>query len=156
MLHNRFTLSRAGLALALIAALGVGACDDPVGEDHDHAEPTTVVILLGGQEIASATVTSATGEIHVAPGTETAHLTVEYRDEDGNEVHVDDGDFYLEVDIADESIADFEQDTPGEFGGHVHGLAEGETTATFKLMHGTVGSGHADFVPAGITVHVAP
>jgi hypothetical protein len=47
------------------------------------------------------------------------------------------------VEVEDESIAEFEQDTPGEFGGHLHGLQVGSTTLTFFLMHGAVGSGHA-------------
>ena len=65
-----------------------------------------------------------------------------------------DADYYLEVDVEDESIAEFEQDTPGEFGGHLHGGAEGDTEITFSLMHGTVGSGHADFVTEPLHIHV--
>ena len=61
---------------------------------------------------------------------------------------------YLEVDVADEAVAEFEQDTPGEFGGHAHGVAVGVTTMTFKLMHGAVGSGHSDFTAAAIRVEV--
>ena len=60
----------------------------------------------------------------------------------------------VEVDVEDESIAEFEQDTPGEFGGHLHGVAVGETDVVFKLMHGAVGSGHADFVTAAVHAHV--
>jgi hypothetical protein len=58
------------------------------------------------------------------------------------------------VEIDNETIAEFEQDTPGEFGGHLHGVAAGETDAVFSLMHGTVGSGHADFVTTAVHVHV--
>ena len=78
---------------------------------------------------------------------------MQFVDHDGHAVTVGD-DFYLRVDVANESIAEFEQDTPGEFGGHLHGVAEGDTELTFSLMHGAVGSGHADFVTAPLHVHV--
>ena len=65
-----------------------------------------------------------------------------------------DEDFHLQVEVADESIAEFEQDTPGEFGGHLHGEAAGETEVVFSLMHGPVGAGHADFVTEPLGVHV--
>ena len=91
----------------------------------------------------------------MAGGEETARIAVHFVDHDGDAVSLDD-DVYLEVEITDESIAEFEQDTPGEFGGYLHGKAEGETEAVFRLMHGTVGSGHADFVTAPVRVHVEP
>ena len=74
-------------------------------------------------------------------------------DHDGVQVELE-SDHYLEVDVEDESIAEFEQDTPGEFGGHLHGVAVGETDVVFKLMHGAVGSGHADFITAAVHAHV--
>ena len=74
-------------------------------------------------------------------------------DHDGVQVELE-SDHYLEVDVEDESIAEFEQDTPGEFGGHLHGVAVGETDVVFKLMHGAVGSGHADFITAAVHADV--
>lgn len=63
-------------------------------------------------------------------GEETGHITVEFLDEDGDVVELHAEDFYLEVDVDDDGIAAFEQDSPGEFGGHVHGGAEGSTMMT--------------------------
>ena len=74
-------------------------------------------------------------------------------DHDGDEVTLDD-DYYLEVEVGSASVAEFEQDTPGEFGGHLHGKGVGTTTLVFKLMHGSVGSGHADFVTTSLSVEV--
>ena len=147
--------SKLGLfALSGALVLGSAACeDDPAGPDDDHAEPVSVRLMLGGQEIAGATSAASTGEIHLHPGEETDHITVQFLDADGDVVSLDD-DFYLEVDVEDEAVAEFEQDTPGEFGGHAHGVAEGVTTMTFKLMHGVVGSGHSDFTPWPIDVEV--
>ena len=143
------------VALPLVGALALGACeDDPTGLDEDHTEPAGLTITLSGQTIATYSATTGwTGELEVEAGTETAHLDVTFLAEDGDAIALDD-DLYLEVVIDDESIAEFEQDTPGEFGGHLHGLAAGETDATFMLMHGAVGSGHEDFVTTSVHVHV--
>ena len=146
------SLGALGVAGAL--ALGAAACeDDPSGPDEDHAEPVSVRLMLGGQEIASAINASSTGHIHLHPGEVTDHITVEFVDEGGDPIIFDE-DFYLEVDVGNEAIAEFDQDTPGEFGGHAHGGVEGETTMTFKLMHGAVGTGHPDFTAWPIDVDV--
>ena len=135
-------------------ALGAAACeDDPTGIEEGHGDPASVRLMLGGQEIASATNAAATGEIHLHPGEETDHIRVQFLDDDGDPITFDD-DFYLQVEVGDETIAEFEQDNPGEFGGHAHGLVEGETTMEFWLMHGAVGGGHPDFRSWGIPVEV--
>lgn len=142
--------------LALAGAATLAACEDDPMEPEEHGEPAAVRLMLNGAEIARAAGTNvgtSTGHIHVHPGEETAHITVEFLDED-EDVITFDSDFYLEVAVTDESIAEFEQDTPGEFGGHAHGVAEGETTMVFRLMHGAVGSGHSDFDSAPIEVEV--
>ena len=144
------------LAMALIVPLALTACGDATGVEEDHEEEVEVVqIWLSGAMIASydGDTGSWTGELEVDVGTETAHMDVRFVDHDGDEVPPD-SDMYLKVDVEDESIAEFEQDTPGEFGGHLHGVLEGETDVVFKLMHGTVGSGHADFVTTAVHAHV--
>lgn len=147
-------IPRASFVLASVVAVWAAACsDDPVGPD-EHAEPVEVRLTLGGVEIASATQSTATGAIDLEAGQETGHITVEYLDQDGDVIDLHGEEFYLEVDVLDESVAEFEQDTPGEFGGHAHGIAEGETLLTFKLMHGSVGTGHPDFTPKEITLRV--
>jgi len=152
------TWSYRNSSLAVLAALALvlGACSDSMTEAEDeHAEPEGVELVLGGQVIASydGDTQTWTGELEVDEGEETAHITVRFVDHDGDPIPIDD-DLYLEVDIEDTSIAEFEQDTPGEFGGHLHGHMAGETDVTFKLMHGAVGSGHADFVTQPVHAHV--
>lgn len=144
------------LTLAVAGAVGLGACsDDPVGLDDHEDEVEGVELVLNGAVIASFDGDSRTwtGELEVDEGEETAHITVRFIDHDGNAIALDD-DMYLEVDIEDETIAEFEQDTPGDFGGHLHGVLAGETDAVFKLMHGAVGSGHEDFETTAVHVHV--
>lgn len=150
--------SRPKLPFALLTAgiLALSACESATEPDDYHADEVEgVVLVLSGQTIATydGDAGSWTGELEVEPGEETAHIDVRFVDHDGDEVQLD-ADFYLEVDVEDESIAEFEQDTPGEFGGHLHGGAEGDTDITFSLMHGTVGSGHADFVTGPLHIHV--
>ena len=140
--------------MAALLAITMAACSDPV-EPPMHAEPAGAELVMGGAVIASynGATRTWTGELEVEVGEETPHITVRFVDADGDALTFDD-DFYLEVDIEDTSIADFEQDTPGEFGGHLHGEMEGETDVTFKLMHGQVGSGHSDFTTAPVHAHV--
>ena len=152
---KKLTSSRPAAAVAMFFAMVLAACSDSPMEPDDHAEPEGVEIVMNGNVIASydGDTQTWTGELEVDEGEETPHMTVRFVDHDGNPIPLD-GDFYLEVDVEDESIAEFEQDTPGEFGGHLHGNMEGETDVTFKLMHGTVGQGHADFVTQPVHAHV--
>lgn len=144
------------LTLAIAGAVGLGACsDDPVGLDGHEEEAEGVELVLNGAVIASFDGDSRTwtGVLEVNEGEETAHITVRFIDHDGVAIVLDD-EMYLEVDIEDETIAEFEQDTPGEFGGGLRGVLAGETDAVFKLMHGAVGSGHADFETTAVHVLV--
>ncbi len=152
MRHSRLTLPFALLSAGILA---LSACDG-VEPEEDHADEVEgVILVLNGQTIASYDGQDGewTRELEVEPGEETAHITVQFVDHDMETVELGD-DFYLDVDVEDESIAEFEQDTPGEFGGHLHGQAEGDTEITFSLMHGSVGSGHADFVTKPLHIHV--
>ena len=150
------------LPLALLTAgiLVFSACGDSATEadepEEDHGEEVEgVTLTLSGQTVASYDGHDGawTGELEVEPGEETARISVQFVDDDGRAVRLD-SDLYLQVDVANESVAEFEQDTPGEFGGHLHGGMEGDTEITFSLMHGAVGSGHADFVTAPLHVRV--
>lgn len=150
---------RAGpLLLTAVLALGAAACGDSTGpdDDHDddHGEPAAVRLILGGQEIARADLETSTGEIHVHPGEETGPITVEFLDDDEDVLDPDPEEFYLEVEVDDDAVAGFEQESPGAFVGHVDGHEAGRTVMRFKLMHGTVGAGHEDWVSADVDVHV--
>ena len=157
----RHFMPKLPLAMLTAGLLVVAACSDSATEpddhdDDDHAEEVEGVILtLSGQTVAAydGDAGTWTGELEVEPDEETAHISVQFVNHAGSAVSLDD-DYYLKVDVEDESVAEFEQDTPGEFGGHLHGVGEGDTELTFSLMHGAVGSGHADFVTAPLHVHV--
>lgn len=145
----------AGSILALTAMLGLAACDDdPVGNDEEHHEPVGMVISSGGVDLVTVNGATVTGSLSVASGQETAHLDVEFLDEDGDRFQPEDADEWLRVTIANPAVADWEQDEPGEFGGHLHGESAGTTTAVFDLMHGAVNStsAHPDYTSPGIPV----
>ncbi len=156
MIRNTRPWLLRGAAAAMAALLLLAGCESSTEpDDHEHAEPEGVELVMGGQVIASydGDTQRWTGELEVDVGEETPHISVRFVDHDGDPIPLDD-ELYLEVDVEDESIAEFEQDTPGEFGGHLHGHMEGETDVTFMLMHGAVGSGHADFVTQPVHAHV--
>lgn len=144
-----------GLSLAVLGALTLAGCEDSPTEPEEHGDAASLRLVMNGATIASFswTTNTWTGEMEVEVGEETPHIDVEFLDEDGDVIDFD-SDLYLEVDVEDEAIAEFEQDTPGEFGGHLHGEAEGETDVTFMLMHGAVGSGHVDLETTAVHAHV--
>jgi len=143
------------IAVLAAFALVLAACESSTEPEEEHYEPEGLELVMGGQVIASydGHTQSWTGELEVDEGEETPHITARFVDHAGDPIPLGD-DTYLEVNIEDESIAEFEQDTPGEFGGHLHGHMAGETDVTFMLMHGAVGSGHADFVTTPVHAHV--
>lgn len=153
MRHSRLKLPFALLSAGILA---LSACESATEPEEDHADEVEgVILMLGGETIASYDHHDGewTGELEVEPDEETDHITVRFVNHDMEPVQLDE-DFYLEVEVEDESIAEFEQDTPGEFGGHLHGVAEGDTDIVFRLMHGAVGSGHPDFATEPLHIHV--
>ena len=148
-----------GLSL-IVGSLLLSACGDsttgPEPEPVDHAENVVgVQLVLSARTVATYDGPSGTwnDEFEVEVGEFTAHIDVRFVDANGVAVELGD-DFYLEVESEDERIATIFQDDPGGFGIHIEGIAEGETELEFRLMHGAVGTGHPDFITAGLDVHV--
>ena len=148
-----------GSSLAL-GSLLLSACGDsttePEPEPVDHAENVVgVQLVLSARTVATYDGPSGTwsDEFEVEVGEFTAHIDVRFVDANGVAVELGD-DFYLEVESEDERIATIFQDDPGGFGIHIEGIAEGETELEFRLMHGALGTGHPDFITAGLEVHV--
>ncbi len=141
------SIRNGAFVLATAGAVALGACsDDPVGLD-DHEEAEGVELVLNGEVVATYEEGVWTGELEVVEGEETALITVRFIDHDGEAI-VPDDDSYLEVEIGDETVAEFVQATPGEFSGRLQGVAAGDTYAVVRLMHGAVGTGHPDFETA--------
>ncbi len=154
MLHTRPNLP---LALLTAGVLALSACESATEpEEEEHGEEVEgVILVMSGRTVASydGELGAWTGRLEGVVGEESPHINVNFVDHEGNEIELDD-DFHLQVEVEDPSFAEFEQDTPGEFGGHLHGEKAGETRVVFSLMHGPVGAGHADFVTEPLDVHV--
>lgn len=153
------------LVLAVLFAVGLTACgDNPVDDDdHDeHAEAHGLEVQLGDAVVYRVLehVVSCDVEpcgITVAAGSETAVMTVEFLDEDGDHIHDEDldEDFSLDFEIADGSVATVEQE--GDWSFRIGGESVGETEFVLKLIHLEQ---HEDFTspplgePGAITIRV--
>ena len=156
-----FRIPRLGLSL-VIGSLLLSACGDsdsataPEEPDEYHAENVEgVQLVLSARTIGTYDGPSGTwnNSFEIDEGELSGHIDVRFVDANGTAVPLGD-DFYLDVVPEDPSIATFIQDDPGGFGIHIQGVAAGEAGLVFRLMHGAVGSGHADFVTEPFEVHV--
>jgi hypothetical protein len=137
--------------LPLLGALTFVGCDDDPILEEDHSAPAVVEISLGDVVVARAFAGSSTGFVGAQLDQETAVLTFTFLDDESALV-VPGDDEYLEVIISDEGVATFEPTAPGGFEGRFRGRAIGETTAEIRFMHGSLGSGHADFVSHPVNI----
>lgn len=143
------------IALIASSAFALGACgDDPVGAEEEHSDPVGLVITLGGVDLVTVNGSTVTGTLSVAAGQETAHLDLEFLDDNGDRFTPEDADEWLRVTIADPATATWDQDEPGEFGGHLQGQSAGATVVKFDIMHGALNSAtaHADYTSPDIPV----
>lgn len=142
-------LSIALLATSFAITMLLAGCDNPAGEDdhEDHADPEGLQLVMNGDVIWSYIDREASDDhIDLEEGQETERITVEWLDEDGDEIHGEDleDEYGLGWEIANEEIVSVEQhDEDGLWSFHLHGETAGETTMQLRLMHG--GDDHADF-----------
>lgn len=153
LLKNTFLYA----SLLLFLSTGILACgDNPVdsGEDDDddqeeHSEAHGLRLILDGVEVyrvleGQVSCQQEPCRIDVMEGDETALITVEFLDDDGQEIHEEDleEDYSLGVEIADPDVADFEQgEDEGLWTLRIVGRLAGETRMKVELLH----AGHADF-----------
>jgi len=138
-----------------IAALALGACDNPVTPGAPHEEPAGVAVFMGGTEIARAIDGEVTGALpEVAEGAQSGLLTIVLLDEHGDGLDLSgEDDVYLRVTIEDPAVAEWQG---SGYSGFIAGVVEGTTTLTFELMHGEPPGGHADFTSMPLDVVVTP
>src|SRR5690606_34397948 len=136
----------------LIGALA--ACDNPVKPSH-HDDPATVIVLNGTIELARADVQGFTGEIIVAPGTQSPLLTVVFLDEEGLVIEPD-GEHVLRGTVEDADVATWVPVSVGAFTGRVQGGAQaGQSMLTLEWIHGSVNAGHVE-AEFSVRVTVSP
>lgn len=147
---TRKLMSRAALVLA--ATLALGACDDDSTgpDDHDHDEAAGLVVL-GANDAVVVSVNAArqvTGSLTVAAGAD-QELEVWFVAEDGDRFQPDGDEHTLDITVANEAVADLHA-----HGDHLHleGLAAGNTTVVFSILHGN----HSDYDSPAIPITVTP
>ncbi|MGM0547570.1 MAG: hypothetical protein ACQEST_12720 [Bacteroidota bacterium] len=147
------TFSTKFTAFLFASAILIAGCSNPASDDDDHeehSEPDRIEFSDEDGFIASYTYSTDTTEGHfdVPEEGESQKITVEFRDEDGNEIHSEDLDdeYSLAWEIANTDHAEVEQhDEDGRWSFHIVGKAAGETTVQFMLLHGD----HPDFETPG-------
>lgn len=152
------------LVVTLIAG-ALAACDSNPIEDNDDHEHTLsdiyrLELIMNGEEIVviegADLADGYDNEIHVLEGEETPLISLEAFDEDGDEIHLDDLDdeYFLMAEIADETVAEFEQhEEDGRWAFHIHGESQGTTTLELELMHNP-DNPHSDYTTPEIPVEV--
>lgn len=137
-----FTISILFSAVILLAG-----CDNPASNDDDHdghSDPHGVRFIMNDEVLLTYMEGDATGQFEVGKDRETAIITAEFLDEDGDEIHGEDLDdeFTLGWEIGNTDLVGIAQhEDDGRWDFRVVGKLAGETTVQFKLMHGE----HADF-----------
>lgn len=148
------------LTIIFATAVLIAGCDNPAGDDHEeHADPAGLQLVMNGEVLLTYMNNEVSGQLNLVEGVETDLITVEWLDENGEEIHGEDLDeaYSLDWEIEDENIAQVERhNEDGRWSFHMHGESAGVTKIQLMLLHGD----HADLsTPAvnqddAITVNV--
>lgn len=142
---------RAAAALTLALLLPLGCESSPLQTDDDHPEVNGLTIVRNGEILVRVTgATSPQGAITVAAG-DSLGVAVVVFDFDERTVLLD-ADEYIEIDVADESIASFRHSSPRSSSGTFRGHTAGQTTFEVILRHGS--PPHTDFLSGAIPLIV--
>ncbi|MFH5883410.1 hypothetical protein ACG2F4_03790 [Halalkalibaculum sp. DA3122] len=147
--------TRSLFTLLFSFALLITACDNPASSDgdsdhDDHSEPYGLELIMNGETVIEYFNGQVTGDLHINEGEETALITVEFLNEEGEHIHDDDLDeeYSLGWNIENENILAIEQhDEDGRWSFHMHGKSAGASKVQFQLLHGD----HADFETPAVT-----
>lgn len=155
MYRNRLAALRPWTLLALaLALLAAGCIDSALDPFRDRSTPSGLLITEGGSTVVRVDKDQrVSGKLTVAAGKRSGTLEVTFLDQDGHRI-VPAGDEYLEVTIAYDDVAAFEQSVPGGFSGRLAGKAAGKTIAVFKLKHGKVGDPFVNWNSPAIEITV--
>ena len=161
MFFKSFSTPLSRLSVLLLAVFIFNACDTTSSntDDHDHEEhsdPFGLKIMHDGQELARQFdgEVSYAGEhnaIEVEAGVTYGPLQIMLLAEDGDEFLPDDADYFLRINIADESVVHTHDVDAPNFSFDLHGEGEGQTTASFDVMH----IDHSDFESLDFAIEVS-
>lgn len=140
------------IVLLVTATALTAGCDNPVEDDNDdHAEVAGFILMLNGEEVVHGDEVPITDTLFIALD-DTSVIEVEFVDEDGRHVHAEDleGDFALDVESADESIAAIVGVQDWSFS--LAGRAADTTSIAVGLLH--LPGEHHDLTPRDVAVVV--
>jgi len=129
---------RALLALSFVAA--AAACENPVGAAHEQVGG--VVLRTGAQDLVTVTGLGTTGGVTLQAGQQTAEVTVQFLDEDGEPITR--SGYYLVVESSNPAVVTWQATAEGAFTGRIRAHAAGAAQLRLEYWHGRVGSGHMD------------
>jgi hypothetical protein len=141
-----------GFALALVSASVLAGCSNPVG-DGSHIQPETFAVRHNGEVLVEGSRTQVTGQFSLTLN-QVSPVTVHFYRQ-GQELTVPHG-YWLRLEATPAALLSWEPTVQGGFTGTLRGSAAGSGTVRLVLMHGSYGSGHADYTSAVATVVVAP
>ncbi len=143
------------LVIALLA-FSVISCseDDPVSEQHDHAEADGLVLKSGSDIVMRIDEgefdTNYLSKISLKEGEAMSDLEVFFLDHDGDEFQTDDEDKSLGWIIDDETILQLTPKTDNKWMFDLEALKEGTTDLEIRILH----NDHPDFKSPKIPVEV--
>ena len=149
-------------ALPLIALAALTACDDDSTGPENRQVPVQVRVESNGLSLATATEFSNLGtELPVAVGVRPDYeivFLVEDEQASSPLPYTPASDEYLDVTVANTTVARWEGDAQGSFTGGIRGVSEGSTTVVFRLMRGVPGAanGSVIFEAHPIPVNINP
>lgn len=150
--HRRTPVAVAAALAALVVTMA-GCENSPLQTDDDHPEVNGFTIVRNGQILVRVTGAAAPqGQVQVPAGGSVGVAVVVF-DFDGETVLLD-ADEYIEVDVANESVAGFEHSSPRASSGTFRGLEAGTTSFVVRLRHGD--PAHTDFLSPSIPLIVTP
>lgn len=123
--------------------------------EADHMDPDHVLVQVGGQTVAMATEATANGVLTVQADQILEPVSAIFVDGGGQTIDIPTG-FWVDVRIADTTVAAFQPTEAGAASGELRGRQEGATAVEIWLMHGRVGRGHSDWESAPIPIQVLP
>lgn len=150
------------LGLSILATFVLFACGDSPTDtdvtDPDNDEPSNdirtperVLLRIGGTEILRATSAEASKAAELVPEGRLGPFTAVFHADDHLGIFFPTDNQTLEAEIADESIARFEQETDGGFEAEMVGVSAGSTTLVLRFLQ----DGGVLFESAPIPVEVA-
>lgn len=148
---SRFSISIGAAAFAALLLLGCSKEKNPVSDHETHTRAVGCVIKLNEVELVRAEKGTVTGALSIKARVESPVMQFYLIAEDGDLFQPVEEEYVFAWESKHPEIADAVQyQMDGRWAFRLKGFAAGNTTLTFKVLHGD----HADFVSLEVPVTV--